>query len=249
MSINNAAHVQSARKFKADQPAVIALAGNPNTGKSTIFNALTGMRQHTGNWPGKTVLRTQGQYIYNGQKHVLVDLPGTYSLLAHSAEEEVARDFLCFSYPDVTVVVVDATCLERNLNLVLQISEITKQLILCLNLMDEARRKKFIIDSDLLSRRLGIPVVETAARNGEGLSQLRQTICDVVNHRITPQPTPITYPPNLEHALAILEPRVRQVIGERLNPRWVALRLIAGDQTFIRSFYSSIPDLQKGVQP
>lgn len=248
MSINNAARVQSARKFKADQPAVIALAGNPNTGKSTIFNALTGMRQHTGNWPGKTVLRTQGQYIYNGQKHVLVDLPGTYSLLPHSAEEEVARDFLCFSYPDVTVVVVDATCLERNLNLVLQIGEVTRQLILCLNLMDEARRKNLIIDSDLLSRRLGIPVVETAARNGEGLNQLRQTICDVVNHRITPVPTPITYPPDLEQAIAILEPQVRQIMGERLNPRWVALRLIAGDQSFIRSFFSSLPDAGEGVK-
>ncbi|MDD3074162.1 MAG: FeoB small GTPase domain-containing protein, partial [Eubacteriales bacterium] len=121
---------------------VIALAGNPNTGKSTVFNSLTGMNQHTGNWPGKTVATAQGRYQYGDDNYLLVDLPGTYSLLSASVEEEVARDFICFGQPDVTVVVADATCLERNLNLILQILEITDRVVVCVNLMDEAKRKK-----------------------------------------------------------------------------------------------------------
>lgn len=220
------------------KPAVIALAGNPNTGKSTIFNALTGLRQHTGNWPGKTVLRSQGNYIYGGQKYVLVDLPGTYSLMASSLDEEVARDFLCFSHPDATVVVVDATCLERNLNLVLQITEITTRVIVCLNLMDEARRKKISINPENLSQRLGVPIVTTSARSGEGLDNLRETIAAVISGHITPMPSGVIYSPDIEYAISILEPKIRELIGEDLNPRWVALRLLARDQKFIHSLYS-----------
>ena len=130
---------------------VIALAGNPNVGKSTVFNELTGMRQHTGNWPGKTVTNAQGNCTYRGESYIMVDIPGTYSLMAHSAEEEVARDFICFGNPDATVVVCDATCLERNLNLVLQTIEITGKVVVCVNLMDEAKRKKISLDLQAVS--------------------------------------------------------------------------------------------------
>src|SRR5690606_3884507 len=145
---------------------VIALAGNPNTGKSTVFNVLTGLHQHTGNWPGKTVVNAKGQFTYNEKEFILVDLPGTYSIFASSVEEEVARDFLCFGNPDAVIVVVDATCLERNLNLVYQVMELTNNVILCINLIDEARKKNIIIDSKGISEELGIPVVPCAARKG-----------------------------------------------------------------------------------
>jgi Fe2+ transport system protein B len=138
---------------------VVALAGNPNTGKSTVFNALTGLRQHTGNWPGKTVARAEGGFVYSDKRYKLVDLPGTYSLLATSLDEEIARDFILFGQPDVTIIVVDATRLERNLNLVLQTLEITDRAVVCLNLMDEARRHKLTVDDRRLARDLGVPVV------------------------------------------------------------------------------------------
>ena len=142
---------------------IIALAGNPNVGKSTVFNALTGMKQHTGNWPGKTVSNAQGEYIHNGKRFIMVDIPGTYSLMANSVEEEVARDFICFGSPDTTIVVTDATCLERNLNLVLQTLEITDKAVVCVNLLDEAKKKKIRIDLDELSLQLGVPVIGTSA--------------------------------------------------------------------------------------
>ena len=121
---------------------IIAISGNPNVGKSTVFNNLTGLKQHTGNWPGKTIQNKQGKYKYKGNNFILVDIPGTYSLMSNSSDEEVARDFVCFGRPDATIVVVDSTCLERNLNLVLQTMEITKNVVVCVNLIDEAERKK-----------------------------------------------------------------------------------------------------------
>lgn len=161
---------------------VIALAGNPNVGKSTVFNQLTGSRQHTGNWPGKTVSVARGQYTFRGQRVSLVDLPGTYSLLAHSAEEEVARDFLCFDRPDGVVVVCDATCLSRNMNLVLQTLEITDRVIMCVNLLDEASKKHLSVDLPALSARLGVPVIGTAARSKKGLRQLEEAIAALPPH-------------------------------------------------------------------
>ncbi|HHY75778.1 MAG TPA: ferrous iron transport protein B [Firmicutes bacterium] len=158
------------------RPLLIALAGNPNVGKSTVFNALTGLRQHTGNWTGKTVALLEGTVPYAGDEIRLVDLPGTYSLRAASREEEIARDFILSEKPDVTVCVVDATCLERNLSFVLQVLRLTKKCVVCLNLMDEARARRLQIDVDLLSRELGVPVVPTAARRGEGLAQLLDTV-------------------------------------------------------------------------
>ncbi len=212
---------------------IIALAGNPNTGKSTVFNALTGLNQHTGNWPGKTVLQAQGSFYYLDQEFVLVDLPGTYSLLANSIEEQVARDFICFADPDATVVITDATCLERNLNLVLQVTEITERVIVVVNLLDEARRKKIQVDLGKLEQELGVPVVGTVARSGEGLDDLKQKIYDLAKGRINPKPTMIKYDIRVEECINTIEPLISELHLGRLNTRWLALRLIDGDMTII----------------
>jgi Fe2+ transport system protein B len=211
---------------------MIALAGNPNTGKSTVFNALTGLRQHTGNWPGKTVTRAEGGFAYDGNSYKLVDLPGTYSLLSTSLDEEVARDFILFGQPDVTVVVADASRLERNLNLVLQVLEITDRAVLCLNLMDEARRHGATVDARQLARDLGVPVVPTSARSGEGLPELLKAIADVAAGKIVCRPhRPEDEAPAIKHALDELVARIRQLHPELPNARWVAMRLLSGDET------------------
>src|SRR4030065_1239873 len=163
---------------------VVALSGNPNTGKSTVFNNLTGLKQHTGNWPGKTVTRAEAGFEFNKNRYKLIDLPGTYSLLSTSTDEEIARDFILFGQPDVTVIVVDATRLERNLNLVLQVLEITDRAVVCLNLIDEAKRHNLTIDERTLARELGIPVVPTAARQGEGIQELVRNIGEVASGNI-----------------------------------------------------------------
>lgn len=213
---------------------VIALAGNPNTGKSTVFNALTGLRQHTGNWPGKTVTRAEGAFEYNAQKFKLIDLPGTYSLLSTSEDEEVARNFLLFGKPTVTVIVVDASRLERNLNLVLQILEITENAILCLNLMDEARRNEIEIDTRTLSKDLGIPVVATSARFKEGIPELIKTISEVANQKIKCNPHKIkNIPPNIEKAVRELSASIKKEYPTISNSRWLAFRLLEGDNQII----------------
>ena len=153
---------------RADTSCVIALAGNPNVGKSTLFNRITGLRQHTGNWPGKTVEIAQGTAKADGSVRV-VDLPGAYSLMAHSKEEEVARDFLLFERVDVVVVVCDATCLARNLNLALQALEMGKRCVVCVNLLDEAQRNHISLDLPRLEALLGVPVVGASARGNRGV--------------------------------------------------------------------------------
>ena len=210
---------------------LVALAGNPNTGKSTVFNSLTGLRQHTGNWPGKTVARAEGGYQHEDDRFRVVDLPGTYSLQAGSPDEEVARDFILFGQPDVTVVVVDATRLERNLNLVLQILEITDRVVIDLNLVDEARRHGIAIDERKLEAELGVPVVPTVARSGEGIPELREAIYRMAIGETATQPYRITdYPPELEAAVGELVPIIEETYPELPNSRWVALRLLNKDE-------------------
>ncbi|MBQ9859871.1 MAG: ferrous iron transport protein B [Clostridia bacterium] len=213
---------------------LIALAGNPNVGKSTLFNALTGLHQHTGNWPGKTVTNAQGICHSRHNTYRLVDLPGTYSLLAHSAEEVVARDFLCFGGADAAVVVCDATCPERNLNLVLQTMETGIPTLVCVNLMDEAERKGIPPDIDLLQKRLGVPVVATVAREKRTLTALLDTLDEVVS---TPQPrgVPVTYPTPVETAVARLQPYVQQTYGGQPDSRWLSLRLLEGNSSLLAS--------------
>lgn len=165
----------------------IALAGNPNVGKSTVFNSLTGLNQHTGNWPGKTVTGAQGNFTYKDTEFLLVDLPGTYSLAAASMDEAVARDYICSGEADITLVVADGTCLERNLNLVLQVLSITKNVILCVNLLDEAKKKKITVDLDQLSDTLNIPVIGMAARSKKGLDQLLETLWEFEPRSLEPE--------------------------------------------------------------
>lgn len=211
---------------------VIAVAGNPNVGKSTIFNALTGMNQHTGNWPGKTVTNAQGYCNTQEHSYVLVDIPGTYSLMAHSAEEEVARNFICFGKPDATVVVCDATCLERNLNLVLQIIEISPKTIVCVNLLDEAKRKSIYVDLKKLSELLGVPVVGTVAQRKKTLTALKKELDNMMDDAIL-TPIRMSYPESIEKAIDIVEKAVISQLNGEIDTRWVALKLLDYDDSLI----------------
>jgi ferrous iron transport protein B len=209
----------------------IALAGNPNVGKSTVFNALTGLRQHTGNWPGKTVARAEGGFVYNDKKFKIVDLPGTYSLLSTSTDEEIARDFILFGKPNVTVIVTDATRLERNLNLALQILEITPKVVVCLNLIDEAARRGIEIDIRSLTKDLGVPVVPAAARSNKGIPELLSYIFEVATGSFICKPRRAwSAPSKLNRALDILVSQIQKTYPSLPNARWVALRLLEGDQ-------------------
>ncbi|MBQ8431826.1 MAG: ferrous iron transport protein B [Clostridia bacterium] len=218
---------------KHENDLVVALAGNPNVGKSTVFNGLTGMHQHTGNWPGKTVANAQGYVQGSHRGYVLVDLPGTYSLLAHSAEEEVARDYLCFGAADRVVVVCDATCLERNLHLVLQILEARSDVLVAVNLMDEAKRKGITPDLALLQERLGIPVLGLVAQKKKSLAALPALLDTYVPPSSLAKVPPIHYPPPIEAALADLIPLLQAHTTERQSPRWLALKLLEGDTSLL----------------
>lgn len=208
---------------------VIALAGNPNTGKSTLFNALTGLKQHTGNWPGKTVTRAEGGFEFNGLRYKLVDLPGTYSLLSASQDEEVARDFILFGQPDCTIVVTDATALERNLNLVMQVTEITDKVVVAVNLMDEAKRKGLDVDTRTLARDLGVPAIPIVARSGEGIHQLLSTIVEVIEGSIATKPRRVEGTPEFQRAVDELVPMIEAAAPGIPNARWLAIRLLDGD--------------------
>lgn len=220
-------------KKRSENDKVIALAGNPNVGKSTVFNALTGLNQHTGNWPGKTVANAQGYCATAKHGCVFVDIPGTYSLMAHSAEEEVARNFICFGKPDAIVVVCDATALERNLNLVLQTMEVSDRVVVCVNLMDEAARKGISIDLKKLSRILGVPVVGTSARKKKTLGALLDAV-DRALEKESRLDFKIDYPDAVEKAVNIVEKETRLIVKDRRRAKWLALKLLEKDPSLTK---------------
>ena len=211
----------------------VAFAGNPNVGKSTIFNSLTGMNQHTGNWSGKTVGNCSGTFTYKDAHFTAVDIPGTYSLMSSSEEEEIARNYICFENPDAIVIVVDGTSLERNLNLVTQIMEINSNIILCVNLLDEAKKKGIKIDLNKLSSLLGIPVVGTIAKKKKTLINLKNIIYDVCFKKIVPTPNIIKYLPIIEDSISLLSCEY-PTIPFPLN-RWISLKLLSNDTKIINT--------------
>ena len=243
----------------------VAFAGNPNVGKSTIFNSLTGMHQHTGNWTGKTVANATGTAIIKGEEFLFVDIPGTYSIMSSSEEEEIARDYICFGNPDVTVIVLDATCLERNLNLVFQIMEITDNVVVCVNLLDEAEKKKIKIDLKKLELSLGVPVVGTIARDKHTLENLKNIIYKVCKEKVIPYPNVVKYDPRIEENINLLEQKLTEVYEENVQTenrsidavsendkisiklyRWIALKMIDGEEKILDSIQKNLRiDLKK----
>ncbi|EOU1570405.1 ferrous iron transport protein B [Clostridium perfringens] len=225
-------------KGNTKEDYVVALAGNPNVGKSTVFNALTGLNQHTGNWPGKTVAKAEGYYEFKDSTIKIVDLPGTYSLLSNSEEEEIARDYICFNDPDIVVVVADATSLERNLNLFIQISEITDKAILCVNLTDEAEKRNIKIDLDLLSKELNANLVSSSARNGIGIEELKEAIFREITLKDSKK-NAINYDSPIEKAIEEIEIILDEALEvPKRKKRWIALRILEGNTSILKSLYN-----------
>ncbi|MDY2735014.1 ferrous iron transport protein B [Intestinibacter sp.] len=233
---------------------IVALAGNPNTGKSTVFNYLTGLKQHTGNWPGKTVSTARGEFNYNNINYDLIDLPGTYSLFALSQEEIVARDFICFGDVDAVIVVCDATCLERNLNLVFQVLELTDKVVLCINLIDEAEKKSIKIDRQKLEDLLGIPVVLTSAKNKIGMEELQDKLQQIVLKETSSYKNLIKYDDDIENLVDSFKEELESTFPQ-INPRWLGLRLLDGDESLFSSlkkyiegdFSSTLEDIKSKI--
>ncbi|MCM3260231.1 50S ribosome-binding GTPase [Paenibacillus lautus] len=224
----------------------VALAGNPNTGKSTLFNALTGLKQHTGNWSGKTVSLASGHYEYKDARFQFIDLPGTYSLFSNSADEEVARDYIIFEKPDVTLLVLDATALERSLNLALQVLEMTDRVIVCLNLMDEAKKKGIQVNARKLADQLGVPVIPISARNNEGLDVLSEQLLLMSSGQTPTKPYRMKYNEQQEAQISGLESQLRDIVGDEYPARWLAIRFLDGDRKLIATLKERLKAADKG---
>lgn len=224
----------------------VALAGNPNTGKSTLFNALTGLKQHTGNWSGKTVSLASGNYDYKDTRFQFIDLPGTYSLFSNSADEEVARDYIIFEKPDVTLLVLDSTALERSLNLALQVLEMTDRVIICLNLMDEAKKKGIKINARKLADQLGVPVIPISARNNQGLDTLSEQLLLMCTGQTPTTPYRMKYNEYLESRISGLESELRDILGDEYPARWLAIRFLDGDRKLIATLKERLKASDKG---
>jgi len=220
---------ESHEELEKGHDYLVALAGNPNTGKSTVFNQLTGLKQHVGNWPGKTVARAEGTFEYKENRYKLIDLPGTYSLLSNAVDEEIARNFILFGHPEVILLVVDSTSLERNLNLVLQVLEISDRVVICLNLMDEAARKGIEINVDQLSQDLGVPVIPTIANKGEGLEDIVEAVAEVASGKTNTSPHHFSLKPEISNAVDKVKPYLEKLVEGIPNSRWVTLFLLEGD--------------------
>ncbi len=245
--IHDKLYLQKLGVNAANSDFVIALAGNPNTGKSTIFNALTGLKQHTGNWTGKTVARSEGSFSFHDRKYKVIDLPGTYSLISSSMEEEIARNFVLFGKPDVTVIIVDATRLERNLNLVLQMLEISSRAIVCVNLIDEAEKNGIVIDAKVLSRDLGVPVALTNARDQKGIYELLTYIEKIAVSSDPPRAkTNYNFPEEIAFPIDKLKGILKGIFPDMPNTLWLSIRLLDNDESLIAAINNG--DLLKNYQ-